>query len=253
MTDSAPRLDRRELLRTLTAAGVGSAFAGAAAAQSGPGHQIVMPGRIPPSVAALGQRALAAGTCSLTPESTSGPFYFDTGLIRQDITEGKPGVPTFVFLQIVDQNNNCQPIPGAVFDLWHCDALGSYSGYASEGTAGETFCRGIQIADGNGIVLFQTIFPGTYVGRTTHFHLKARPALESSAEITAQLYFDDLYATVINKAIAPYDTNPAPVTTNPQDGIYVTGGGAETTMPVFVIPGPPVALVTGIQIVVPVP
>lgn len=34
-----------------------------------------------------------AATCTLTPEETAGPFYFDVDSIRSDITEDRPGTP----------------------------------------------------------------------------------------------------------------------------------------------------------------
>ncbi len=33
-----------------------------------------------------------AGVCTIMPQATEGPFYFDPGLERRDITEGKQGV-----------------------------------------------------------------------------------------------------------------------------------------------------------------
>lgn len=253
MTSTPSPFERRTLLRGATAAGLGALLGGSSAAATLARAAATPSAAALPNASALyglAPKALGGG-CTLTPESTSGPFYFDTGLIRQDITEGKPGLPTFVFLQLVNVNNGCQPIPNAVLDLWHCDALGAYSGYVSEGTEGQTFLRGIQLTDANGIVMFQTIFPGLYQGRTTHFHLKARPTLSSTQEITAQLYFDDLYAQVINPSFSPYNANTVTPTYNNQDAIYVNGGGLETTMITFAQAGPPVFLITGIQIKVP--
>ena len=37
-----------------------------------------------------------------------------------------------------------------------------------------TFCRGIQISGADGGVVFHTIFPGFYQGRTNHIHFKVR-------------------------------------------------------------------------------
>ena len=39
------------------------------------------------------RRALAQPVCTLTPEQIEGPFYLDQARIREDISEGKPGVP----------------------------------------------------------------------------------------------------------------------------------------------------------------
>ena len=65
-------------------------------------------------------------------------------------------------------------MPGARVDIWHCDAEGNYSGHASQGsdgipdTSSETFLRGTQFADDQGVVTFRTIYPGWYRGRTMH-------------------------------------------------------------------------------------
>ena len=65
----------------------------------------------------------------LTAQTTEGPFYFDAGKVRQDITEGQPGVPVEVRFTVVDVHG--RPLAGRRVDLWHCNASGVYSGYAS--------------------------------------------------------------------------------------------------------------------------
>src|SRR5688572_18856432 len=115
--------------------------------------------------AAATESALMPGAdvCVITPEVTEGPYYFDPNLER-------PGVATTVKLQVVD--GMCQPLAGARVDLWHCDAAGQYSGYPNQtggvDTTGQTFMRGTQFAGDDGVVEFQTIYPGWYPGRTTH-------------------------------------------------------------------------------------
>jgi protocatechuate 3,4-dioxygenase beta subunit len=132
-----------------------------------------------------------AGTCVLIPEETAGPFPLDLSeseqFFRSDITEGKEGVPMTLTMAIVDVNADCAPLSGARVDLWHCDALGAYSGFRQQGidTTNETFCRGIQLADASGQVSFQTIFPGWYEGRITHVHFQV--FLESGLVATSQL------------------------------------------------------------------
>lgn len=149
----------------------------------------------------------AAGVCHMTPRMVEGPFYFDPALVRADITEGRPGVPLRVVLQITD-GATCRPIPGARVDLWHCDATGQYSGYDGQGddrsisTKGEKFLRGTQTTDASGEVRFQTIYPGWYRGRTTHIHFKV--LLDEKAMLTGQMYFPDALSEYIFTNIAPY-------------------------------------------------
>lgn len=154
----------------------------------------------------------AANVCRMTPRMVEGPFYFDPDLVRQDITEGRPGVPLRIDLQITD-GATCQPIEGARVDLWHCDATGQYSGYDGQGddrsisTKGEKFLRGTQTTGANGEVTFTTVYPGWYRGRTTHIHFKV--LLDEKAMLTGQMYFPDALSEYIFTNIAPYNTRSA--------------------------------------------
>jgi protocatechuate 3,4-dioxygenase beta subunit len=143
-----------------------------------------------------------ANVCIITPEVTEGPYYFDAKLERADITEGRPGLPTSVKLQVVD--GGCKPIPRARVDIWHADASGLYSGYAQPGvsTEGETFMRGTQFTDDSGVVLFQTVYPGWYPGRTTHIHFKV--FLDEASVLTGQIFFPDDVSNQVYASVAPY-------------------------------------------------
>ena len=76
------------------------------------------------------QAAASLKVCILTPEAAQGPFYFDPKLVRTDITEGKPGAPLALMLQVVE-DENCA---AARVDIWHSDGLGVYSGYPRQAT-----------------------------------------------------------------------------------------------------------------------
>lgn len=145
-----------------------------------------------------------ADVCVITPEVTEGPYYFDPNLERADITESHPGVATTVKLQVVD--GMCQPLPGARVDLWHCDAAGQYSGYANQtggvDTTGQTFMRGTQFAADDGVVEFQTIYPGWYAGRTTHMHFKV--FLDEATALTGQIFFPDALSQFLYENVEPY-------------------------------------------------
>lgn len=112
----------------------------------------------------------APPTCFLTPAVPQGPYYLNTGLIRQNICETKTGIALTYNFTVVDAN--CTPIPNAVVDIWQCDKDGVYSGFSSQNTLGQTFLRGVQITDTNGQVSFTAIYPGWYNGRLTHLHVK---------------------------------------------------------------------------------
>lgn len=151
-----------------------------------------------------------ADVCVLTPEVTEGPYYFDPEMERADITEGtQEGVPTTVRLQVVD--GMCKPIAGARVDLWHCNSQGVYSGYANQlgnlDTRGETFLRGTLFANANGVVEFQTIYPGWYPGRTTHMHFKV--FLDQVTVLTGQIFFPDALSQFIYLNVPPYTEHGA--------------------------------------------
>lgn len=190
-----PSLSRRNALKlvAVTAAG-GALMSQAAFAQDASAttaaETTLMPG---------------ADVCVLTPEVTEGPYYFDPSLERADITEGtETGVATNVRLQIVD--GSCKPIEGARVDIWHCNAVGLYSGYPNQtggvDTTGKTFLRGTQFASANGIVEFQTIYPGWYAGRTTHIHFKV--FLDEQTVLTGQIFFPDALSQFIYQNVPPY-------------------------------------------------
>ena len=159
--------------------------------------------------------------CVLAPEQTEGPYYIDNDLIRRDITGGKEGVPLELRLQVL-QASSCEPIENATVEVWHCDALGSYSGVNGQGG---NFLRGGQRSAKNGEATFRTIYPGWYQGRTTHIHVKVH--VGGDEVHTGQLYFDDSANATVYKR-APYDSRGAPDTTNASDGIYQQGGQEST-------------------------
>ena len=132
--------------------------------------------------AGAGPAAVASGlvSCVLAPEQTQGPYYLEGDKVRRNVREGKPGVALNLRTTVVDVSS-CKPIRGAAVDIWHCDASGTYSGFAQEGTEGKTFMRGIQRTDRAGLALFDTIYPGWYEGRTVHIHVQVHLGGESCA------------------------------------------------------------------------
>jgi protocatechuate 3,4-dioxygenase beta subunit len=159
--------------------------------------------------------------CTLTPEQIEGPFYLDKALIREDISESKPGVPLELTLRVVEASGSCASISKAVVEVWHCDALGIYSGYEGVAVAprhlepvdDKTFLRGTQVTQYAGAVRFRTIYPGWYEGRTPHVHVKVRVG---SKVATTQLYFPDVITNAVY-ARDPYNRHPNRDTTNATD------------------------------------
>lgn len=141
-----------------------------------------------------------ADACRLAPETTAGPFYLGGGRVRRDVTEGRPGAPLTLALQVVGPD--CAPVEGARLDLWHTDAQGAYSGV--EGDDG-TFMRGTQRTGPGGAASFSTIWPGWYPGRATHFHL--RVILDRKTLVTTQIFLPEDMNERIH-ATAPYAGRP---------------------------------------------
>ncbi len=190
---------------------------------------------IPQRLFAQGQPAAGllpgADVCVLVPEVTEGPYYFDPALVRTDITEGKPGLPLTVRLQVVDAA--CRPLAGARVDIWHCDATGAYSGYPNQPgaltTVGETFLRGTQFTDAGGLATFETIYPGWYPGRTTHIHFKA--FIDTRNVLTGQIFFPETLNEAIYASGAAYArAGIGRGTFNANDGIAQQAGAASVAL-----------------------
>lgn len=164
-----------------------------------------------------GADTLFASSCPVTPPDVEGPYWLNLGFMRRDISEGLQGLPFTIYLKIYDATT-CSPVSGAIADLWHDSPTGKYSGFASEGTQGETYLRGIQATNQNGIVRFDSVFPGWYPGRTPHMHLKVNPS--STSELTTQLYFEDSLSARIYTNAAPYDSRGVSPVTNGTDGFF---------------------------------
>ncbi len=151
-----------------------------------------------------------APACSLTPEQTEGPFYFDADKIRSDIREGHEGAALRLALR-VRTAGECKPLRDAVVDIWHCDAAGEYS------ASPDTFCRGAQATNSDGIAEFTTVYPGWYQGRTVHIHAKVH--VDNSTVLTTQLNFDDDFTAKVFER-DPYSSRPDRDTFNEDDGIF---------------------------------
>jgi protocatechuate 3,4-dioxygenase beta subunit len=207
MTDKTPpRIGRREALALFGGAGAAAFLPGAA-------------GSAEPDAAA------AASTCILTPEATEGPYWIPNHLTRRNITEGRPGLALRLRLTVVDATR-CKTIKGADVELWHADASGVYSGFGSSASS-QRFLRGHQRADAHGLVIFDTIYPGWYRGRTPHIHIKVH--VGGSVVHTGQLFFNDVTSDAVYRT-AKYEGRGEPDTSNAQDMIYRQAGGSKAQL-----------------------
>ncbi|KAI0405860.1 Intradiol ring-cleavage dioxygenase [Xylaria palmicola] len=165
-------------------------------------------------------------SCVLTPDNANGPYFVFQEHIRSNVVEQTVGVPMHIELQFIDVNT-CKPATQLLIDTWSCNATGIYSGVsaAGEGGLGTTFLRGVQPTDADGVVSFDTIFPGHYQGRATHQHLIAHVGAQTLPNGTytggrvahlSQLFFDQTLRDAV-EASAPYNTNRIAKTSNLND------------------------------------
>jgi protocatechuate 3,4-dioxygenase beta subunit len=159
-------------------------------------------------------------TCVRTPESTDGPFYYESSPARRNITEGRKGMRLRLGITVANATivgAACAPLPGSVVDVWHSDADGMYSNVGGDlqtlDTVGQTFMRGHQVTDGEGYVEFDTVVPGwelvsvppapSVVLRATHIHVKV---FQEHKVATTQLYFPDDLLDELYTSVDPYRT-----------------------------------------------
>jgi protocatechuate 3,4-dioxygenase beta subunit len=176
----------------------------------------------------------ALPSCVVRPELTEGPYFVDEMLDRSDIRsdpsdgnvkEGAEFRLSFVVSSVGD-DGTCEPLAGAMVDIWHCDALGVYSDVQDPGfnTHGQKWLRGFQRTDASGRAEFVTIYPGWYPGRAVHIHFKIRTG---SSEFTSQLFFDDDYSMQVYEQ-EPYASKGPQTLLNENDAIYQLSTGQLT-------------------------
>ena len=149
------------------------------------------------STIASGSDIASSGSCTKIPNETAGPYPGDgtngpdvltqSGVVRKDITTSfgsmsgtAQGIPLTMKYKVLNIANGCTPYVGAAMYAWHCTREGGYSLY-STGIKDQNFLRGVQAADADGWVTFQTIFPGCYDGRWPHVHFEVYPTLEKAS------------------------------------------------------------------------
>lgn len=134
-----------------------------------------------------------ASACVLWPEETNGPYPADgtnnangslanvliaSGIVRQDMTTSfagltgtAVGVPLRLRMKLVDSTASCA----------------SLAGY----------------------VVFDTIYPGCYMGRVPHIHFEAYPSLEATSDfgnrvLCSQIAFPDAISETIYDTVSDY-------------------------------------------------
>ncbi|WP_436788710.1 protocatechuate dioxygenase [Yinghuangia sp. YIM S10712] len=258
------RVSRRTALAGIGSIGLGALLSACSGSKGGGSAQATTTTGASASISPQASAAMDhtglfenANTCTLTPQTTQGPYYFDADKVRSDIREDREGVQLRLAIRVQD-SETCQAIPNAVVEIWHCDEAGLYSGAESlsggggggpgggtppSGAPGGTppsgapgagpggngeaadltpqddkrYLRGAQVTDNDGIVQFTTIWPGWYRGRTVHVH--AMVHVNNERTLTTQVMMDEsLNSAVFAKQ--PYAKHTGRDTFNDGDSIY---------------------------------
>ena len=257
-------LSRRQLLGLMGSAGVAT-LAGCAPGQSGSQQKANFTNQAATTGKTTGTTAKATPSCVLTPEVTEGPYYLDLLKIRDDITGDMKGVPLQLRTTVVNTADDCAPLKHAAVDIWHCNAVGDYSGFTGAESAGnpgenaapqgappqgappagppaggggsaqptdnKTFLRGVQLTDKDGVAEFETIYPGWYMGRALHIHLKVHEGGKASGKTyegghvshTGQLFFPEAVTEQV-AAVKPYSSHDIERVRNSEDSIFQQAG-----------------------------
>ncbi len=172
----------------------------------------------------------ASTACVLVASTTEGPCTTATDVDREDLSEGWGGIPVRLMLKVVD--TSCNPIAGATVKIWHTNLEGVYSGQTpnpgmcsgNDQTAiSANWMRGVQTTDDNGVVAFDTCFPGWYRGRAVHVHFQVKNG--STSYRVSQLFFPEEITTAIFASHVDYKGFGQPDTTFANDNILspITG------------------------------
>lgn len=150
--------------------------------------------------------------------------------------ESQPGIDILLDYQVIDVDT-CDPVPNVYVEIWHCNSTGVYSGVVAQGNGdssdganlNRTFLRGIQKTDKDGVVQFESVFPGHYTGRATHIHVMVHTNATEQRNQTlsantvfashvGQSFFDQALIADVDK-IQPYASNSQSLTQNADDSI----------------------------------
>ena len=140
-------------------------------------------------------------SCAPTTRLTQGPYLLPNSERRSDIREDAQGVPIKLDLTVIN-DLWCTPVSDFVVEIWHCDANGLYSGVdnivfdpntlrvtdQAINMKDKTFLRGHQVTDEQGKVEFTTIYPGWYMPRLSHIHVRLMWRDVEWTSLDTQLY-----------------------------------------------------------------
>lgn len=131
-------------------------------------------------------------TCTPSDDNILGPYYRPGAPFRTDLTDNATlGTRVTVSGTVVDLQ--CQPIAGALVDVWQADHSGDYDNDGVDDPPKTEFVLRARLNSGaDGAYSFLTVHPGQYLNgaqyRPAHIHVTvSAPGFTS---LTTQLYFE---------------------------------------------------------------
>ena len=132
---------------------------------------------------------VAAQQCRATPSDQLGPFYSSGAPEQSELCSSGSGGKERLLISGRVLGADCNPLTGALVEVWHADANGDYSGF-TRGKKDDPACllrAGIK-TDAAGTYHFSTVVPAKYPGRPRHIHYRVSHA--GHATLVTQLYFE---------------------------------------------------------------
>ena len=187
---------------------------------------------------AVGVSSSSSGTSSTNSSASTcssevvwveeGPYFVDGMADVSNVIYNQTGIPLNISIVILDGRNTtaqqCIPLQNVKVDIWNCNWDGVYSDESSESTLGVIYLRGYQLSNSSGGVMFQTVYPGWYAGRTPHVHFRFRVYDGANSALsydeTLQMFFDDAITAVIYQNVYPYTQHPGRDTYNNDSTVY---------------------------------
>ncbi len=140
--------------------------------------------------------------CQITPAQTKGPFYPLSKITDNTINDlsfiqghNKSARGLVVYITGVIQDERCQPVEGALVEIWQAADSGRYNHPSDESGLEldlDFQCWGEYLTEANGRYAFKTILPGSYPADVGWFrppHIHFRVTKRGFQEMITQSYF----------------------------------------------------------------
>lgn len=153
------------------------------------------------AAAELMKPTIVLAACAPTPRETEGPFYPVNFPLDNDNdltfvkNQSRKAQGEIIWIQGRVQDEACQPVSGALVEIWQACTTGRYNhpGDTNPATLDPNFQYwGKAVTNDKGEYAFKTVKPGSYPAswfwtRPPHIHFKVHS--RSHSELTTQMYF----------------------------------------------------------------